>query len=211
MILRILRITGFESGRARRSRYNRTAKNKTIRIIASQNTKDFSVMPVNMFHTGIRIFSFRNPPKNSNRPISSTKSKTNTISISISRSMITVPKSLSAGIFSVRDNTPQRVISPIRGKAKLARYPTIIELKVFFKAGLYPRGSIRRFHRIALEMYARLAKSRGTAIHPYRASRRLFHRIFRSMPLKAKKSKSKANPRNKRYLRVLRIDFFKES
>jgi hypothetical protein len=55
--------------------------------------------------------------KNSNLAVIKITRKTIRVSTSTARSIITVPNSLSAGIFSVLARTAHRVISPILGNA----------------------------------------------------------------------------------------------
>jgi len=75
---------------------------------------------------GMKMLSFRNSLIIA--PLVKTMiTRSNTIEKkSIVRSMITVPTSLSTGIFSFFPSVTQRVISPILGKARLAIYPIII-------------------------------------------------------------------------------------
>jgi hypothetical protein len=54
-------------------------------------------------------------------PINRKTIASNKVSTSITRSMITVPSSTSNGMFSFLLSVPQRVISPIRGNARLAK------------------------------------------------------------------------------------------
>ena len=74
----------------------------------------------------------------------------NRLITSISLSTITVPKILLNGIESDLLSAPQRVTSPRRGKARLAKYPINTEQVVFLSEGEYPNGWISKFHLCAL-------------------------------------------------------------
>ena len=75
----------------------------------------------------MKMLSFRNFLIMSAAVNTITSRKTRTDKKSIVRSMITVPTSLSTAIFSFLPRATQRVISPILGNARFARYPIISE------------------------------------------------------------------------------------
>jgi len=77
------------------------------------------------------------------------KVRNNKIIISITRSVTTVPNNLEKGTSSYLLTTPQRVNSPIRGIAKLAKYPIITPIKLFPKEILYPIDAVSNCHRRA--------------------------------------------------------------
>jgi hypothetical protein len=95
------------------------SKNKSkMNIKTMIRTKNEEVI---FCHKGRNMFSIKNDPKELNLAIRRTKSRNNRTNISMVRSIITVPTRASKGILSVFFSDPQRVTSPIRGKAKLAR------------------------------------------------------------------------------------------
>ena len=104
-----------------------TVVNTGIRIIIDQKTNENPVKELNFSSKGLNILVFIKFPKKSNLPTKSVINNIKSISKSTARSMMTVPRSLSAGIFSTLASVPHLVISPILGNAKFARYPTINE------------------------------------------------------------------------------------
>ena len=106
---------------------------------------------------GLNIFVRRNSPKKSIFIRKTVTIQINSITKSDALSTSTVPIRDSNEILSVFFSVPHLVISPIRGKAKFAKYPISTAQKTFFKGGLAPKGSINSRQRNALKMLAMTA------------------------------------------------------
>ncbi len=98
-------------------------------------------------------------------------------------SLITVPKDAGMAILSVFFNMAQRVTSPIRGKSRLAKYPTITAIKALKVLTLYPIGFSNRVQRYPRSKWLINEKAIEIYTNVKLADFRFSNRIMRSISL----------------------------
>ena len=86
--------------------------------------------------------------------------------VSMIRSVTTVPNDLEKDVPSWRVNTPQRVISPIRGIIRLDAYDRKMAWMQVLLRGFSPNGSKVCVHRSPLKTWAITPKTKENSIQP---------------------------------------------
>ena len=96
-------------------------KRKTINRKISATPENNQIELRNVLIAGANKCSFKKPPRRWYSIDRTNKIESNNIKTSETRSIITVPISLSNGTFSAFFNAAQRLISPRRGMARFAK------------------------------------------------------------------------------------------